>query len=88
MDLLLSFNNDQLNPFREEHSDRSQRQDGYPVRSHFEPLPPPSPSSVLDSARGAEVWEINVYKLGMDANGNVGLGLLPMKSVLILDLRL
>ena len=76
MDLLLSFNNDQLNPFREEHSDRSQRQDGYPVRS---------PSSVLDSARGAEVWEINVYKLGMYPNGNVGLGLLPIKSVLILD---
>ena len=55
--------------------------------SLWTPLPP-SPSSVLDSARGAEVWEINVYKLGMDANGNVGLGLLPMKSVLILDLRL
>ena len=44
----------------------------------------PPPSSVLDSAR-AEVWKINVYKLGMDANGNIGLGLLPMKSVLFLD---
>ena len=30
----------------EEHSDRSQRQDGYPVRSHFEP---PSPPLLLQS---------------------------------------
>ena len=43
------------------------------------------PTSVLDSARGAEVWEINVNKLGMDANGNDSQGLLPMKGVLILD---
>ena len=39
----------------------------------------------LGFRKRGKVWEINVFKLGMDANGNDGQGLHPMKSVLILD---